>query len=448
MIVTLVGGGSTFTPGIVKSVLLRQHDFPVKEVRLYDIDKERQDKVGVIVDFIIKELNLDTKLTVTNDPKEAFTDVDFVFAQMRVGKYAMREQDEKIPLKYEAVGQETCGTGGLAYGLRTIFPMIEVMDWVKEYAKPNHWILNYSNPAAVMAEACRVLRPDARIINICDMPIAILDQIGSCLKVKPSDIDYDYFGLNHYGWFTRLSIGERDILKEAKEYVLSHGTLLSEEIIERVNKATAVGIRHNDNSWLKTWGNMSDMLQLMPEYFPNSYNQYYTLAGKVVSQSNPERTRANEVMDGREGNLFKGVDKYLETGEMDKDTFYHGSHGNFIVDLAVSLSNDEGRKFLVIVENKGAISNLPDDAMVEVPAYITSQGPQVVRRGHIPIFYKGLLEQQLASEKLLVEGAIAGSYQKVLEAFIMNKTIKSADQAKNILDEMIVANKEFWPELK
>ena len=448
MIATLVGGGSTFTPGIVKSILLRTEDFKVTEVRLYDIDKERQEKVGVIVDFLMKEIKSDVKLVLTTDPKEAFTDADFIFAQMRVGKYAMREQDEKIPLRYGSVGQETCGTGGLAYGLRTIFPMIEVMDWVKEYAKPTHWILNYSNPAAVMAEACRKLRPDARIINICDMPIAILDQIASCLDIKTKDIDYDYFGLNHYGWFTRLTCNGRDILKEAKEYVLENGTLLSKDIIAKIEKSSKAGIRHNDNSWLKTWANMSDMLQLMPEYFPNSYNQYYTLAGRVVSQSDPDRTRANEVMEGREGNLFKGVDKYLETGIMDKDTFYHGSHGNFIVDLAVSLANDKGDKFLVIVENKGAISNLPDDAMVEVPAYVTAEGPQVVRRGEIGHFYKGLLEQQLASEKLLVEGAVEGSYQKVLEAFMMNKTISSGWQAKQILDDMIIANKEFWPTLK
>lgn len=448
MKITLVGGGSTFTPGIIKSVLLRREDFNVEEIRLYDIDKERQDKVAVIVNFIIKDLNLDTKLTVTTDPEEAFKDIDFIFAQMRVGKYEMREKDEKIPLKHGCVGQETCGTGGLAYGLRTIFPMMEIIDFANKWAKPNHWILNYSNPAAIVAEACRRLRPEARIINICDMPIAILDQIGSCLKINPADIDYDYFGLNHYGWFTKLEYKNRDILEEAKEYVLENGTLLSREIIEKLAQAEAIGVRHNDSSWIKTWKNMSTMLQLMPEYFPNSYNQYYTLAKKIVDQSDKDRTRANEVMEGREKKLFEGVDLYLKTGELSKDAFYHGSHGNFIVDLAVSLANDEARKFLVIVENKGTISNLPYDAMIEVPAYITKEGPKVITKGEIPVFYKGLLEQQLASEKLLVEGAIEGSYQKVLEAFIMNKTVPSGDIAKNLLDDMIEANKNYWPKLK
>ena len=85
----------------------------------------------------------------------------------------MREQDEKIPLRYGVVGQETCGPGGLAYGLRTIYPMVELIDYCEKYAKPTYWIVNYSNPAAIVAKATFRLRPHARILNICDMPVAI-----------------------------------------------------------------------------------------------------------------------------------------------------------------------------------------------------------------------------------------------------------------------------------
>ena len=98
MIITIVGGGSTFTPGIVKSIALRKEELEVDEIRLFDIDKERQDKLGVLVKWILEEdLKSDIKLTVTYDEKEAYTDADFIFAQMRVGKYAMRELDEKNP---------------------------------------------------------------------------------------------------------------------------------------------------------------------------------------------------------------------------------------------------------------------------------------------------------------------------------------------------------------
>ena len=188
MIISIIGGGSTFTAGIVKSIALRKDELDVEEIRLFDLDKERQDKVAVVVKWILDEdLKCGIKLTVTYDEEEAYKDADFIFAQMRVGKYAMREMDEKIPLKHGCVGQETCGCGGLAYGLRTIFPMMEVIDAAEKYAKPSYWILNYSNPASIVSEACRVLRPKARINNICDMPIAIIDMVAAALGIKDKE---------------------------------------------------------------------------------------------------------------------------------------------------------------------------------------------------------------------------------------------------------------------
>ena len=206
MIITIIGGGSTFTAGIVKSIALRKDELGVDEIRLYDLDRERQDKVAVVVKWILDEdLKCGIKLTVTYDVEEAYKDADFIFAQMRVGKYAMREMDEKIPLKHGCVGQETCGCGGLAYGMRTIFPMMEVIDYAEKYAKPTYWILNYSNPASIVSEACRKLRPNARIINICDMPIAIIDVVAAAMGIQnKKGIVYDYFGLNHFGWFTGI----------------------------------------------------------------------------------------------------------------------------------------------------------------------------------------------------------------------------------------------------
>ena len=128
--------------------------------------------------------------------------------------------------------------------------------------------------------------------------------------------------------------------------------------------------------------------------------------------------------------------------------FYAGSHGDWIADLAVALKNDTKARFLVITENKGCIPNLPTDAMVEVPAYIGKNGPEVLTQDPVPLFQQGLIMQQLNSEKLLVQAAIEGSYQKALEAFTLNKTIPSMNVAKAVLDDLIEANKGYWPELK
>ena len=450
MIITVVGGGSTFTPGIVKSIAQRAKELDLDEIRLFDIDKERQDKVAVVVEWILREdVKTDVKLTVTNDVKEAYTDATFVFAQMRVGKYEMREQDEKIPLKHGCVGQETCGCGGMAYGLRTINPMIDLIDDVEKYAKKDHWILNYSNPAAIVSEACRKLRPNARIINICDMPIAIIDIIAESLGIKDvNNIVYDYFGLNHFGWFTSIEYKGRDIMAEIKEYIKKHEILLPESYIERIKKAQSVGNRHAVSSWNHVWKSVYTMLESFPDYLPNTYLTYYLLAKETVEKSNIDRTRANEVMESREKDLFEGVEHYLKTGEISQKAFYAGSHGDWISDLAVAIKNDTKARFLVITENRGTTPNMPYDAMVEVPAYIGKNGPEVIARGPIPLFQQGLMMQQVNSEKLIVEACVENSYEKALQAFTLNKTVPSMRVAKAILDDMIEANKGYWPELR
>lgn len=461
MIITLCGGGSTFTPGIVKSIALRKDELEVDEIRLYDIDEERQRKVGVLVDWILhKDLGLDIKLICTTDKAEAFTDVDFVFAQMRVGGYKMREMDEKIPLRHGCVGQETCGCGGLAYGMRTIFPMIELIDDVEKYAKPTYWILNYSNPAAIVSEACRVMRPNARIINICDMPIAIIDVVCVALGIEKKDVEYDYFGLNHFGWFTSIRHKGKEVLPELAAYIKEHEILLPEAYLKNMSsllktnhpeegqEEAAEQNRHTKGSWYYVWKGVYEIMENFPEYLPNTYLNYYLQQKEFVEHSNPERTRANEVMDTREKNLFDGISHYEETGEIDEGTFYAGSHGDWIADLAIALKNDTKARFLVICENRGAIPNMPYDAMVEMPAYVGNRGPEVIARENIPLFQQGLMMQQLNSEKLLVEACIEGSYEKALQAFTLNKTVPSMAVAKAILDDMIEANKDYWPELK
>ncbi len=453
MIYTIVGGGSTFTPGIVKSIALRKDELAAEEIRLFDLDKERQDKVAVVVKWILdEELKSGIRLTVTCDEESAYRDADFIFAQMRVGQYALREQDEKIPLRHGCVGQETCGCGGLAYGMRTIFPMIKLLDDVQTYAKPTHWILNYSNPASIVSEACRKLRPDARIINICDMPIAIIDVVAAALEiVDRENMEYDYYGLNHFGWFTSIRYRGEDVMPKLREYIMEHKILLPASYLKdkaALGANTDEQDRHARGSWYYVWKGIYEIMQNFPDTLPNTYLNYYLQQKEFVEHSDPEYTRANEVMETREKNLFDGIDKYLKSGVVEENVFYAGSHGDWIADLAVALKNDTKARFLVITENRGAIPNMPDDAMVEVPAFIGKSGPEVIHQGPAPLFEQGLMMQQLNSEKLLVEGCIEGSYEKVLKAFTLNKTVSSMKVAKDILDEMIEANRGYWPELK
>ena len=434
----IAGGGSTYTPGIVKSLLVQKDRFKLNELVLYDNNAERQEAVGVIVRHVVEMFDPELKLTLTTDPEVAMTDADFIFAQMRVGLYAMREQDEKIPLKYGVVGQETCGPGGLAYGLRTIYPMVELIDYCEKYAKPTYWIVNYSNPAAIVAKATFRLRPKARILNICDMPVAIERNMAEILECDRHDLEVDYFGLNHFGWFTKVRLNGEDVTEKLKSYVAEHGYM---------PQNAKSDVLHSDPSWLHTYANAKNICSAFHDYLPNTYMQYYLLGDEVVKSSDPNHTRANEVMEGREKRIFDAVADYRAGKDVDLTKFFGGVHGEFIVDVAMSLAFDLRKRYLVMVENNGAVENLPSDAMVEIPAYSTDRGPEPVRVGEIPTFYKGLIEQQEAVEKLIVDAAVEHSYEKALMAFTLSKTVPSLLVAKKILDDMIVANKAYWPEL-
>ena len=133
--VVIAGGGSTYTPGIVKMMLEHQEDFPLNSVTLYDNDAERQAVIGEALEILMKEEAPQIHFAYTTDPETAFTGKDFCMAHIRVGKYAMRRLDERIPMKYGVVGQETCGPGGIAYGMRSITGMLEIIDYIRSKFK-------------------------------------------------------------------------------------------------------------------------------------------------------------------------------------------------------------------------------------------------------------------------------------------------------------------------
>lgn len=435
--IVVAGGGSTFTPGIVLMLLENLEKFPIRQIKFYDNDAERQEVIAKACDIIIKEKAPDINFVYTTDPETAFTDVDFVMAHIRVGKYAMREKDEKIPLKHGVLGQETCGPGGIAYGMRSIGGVIELVDYMEKYS-PNAWMLNYSNPAAIVAEATRRLRPNSKILNICDMPIGIEIRMAEMLGLKSrKDMVIRYFGLNHFGWWTDI----RD----------KHGKDLMPELKEKVAKIgynVEIEGENTEASWNDTFTKARDVFAIDPTTMPNTYLKYYFFPDYVVEHSDPNHTRANEVMEGREKFVFGECRAIAEKGTAKDSKLHVDDHASYIVDLARAIAYDTKERMLLIVENDGALSNFDPTAMVEVPCLVGSNGPEKIVQGKIPQFQKGLMEQQVSVEKLTVEAWIEGSYQKLWQAITLSRTVPSAKVAKAILDDLIEANKDFWPVLK
>ncbi|MFC6315383.1 maltose-6'-phosphate glucosidase [Lapidilactobacillus achengensis] len=435
VIVAIAGGGSTFTPGIVNALLSGLDRFPVVEIRLYDIDGSRVELMGGLIKRIIEISKALIKVMVTTDGKEAFTGVDFVFSQIRAGGLKMREVDEKIPLKYGAIGQETCGAGGFSYGFRTMKAFIPLVKMIYSYA-PDAWILNYTNPESIVAEIIRRTFPKAKIINACDMTISLEETMAENLGYNRDDFVPEYYGLNHFGWYRKIydKSLQRDILPEILEKISGKGLELHE-------------FQADDESWQATYKMLGRMIADFPGYFPNSYFEYYLYSDQVLAKSDKNYTRANEVMDSRERDVYSLAREIQENPMTPIPKAEKSKHGQYIVDMAVSILNDSHDRFLLIVPNEGSIENVRSDAVVEVPAYVGATGVESITMGKIPDFHKGLIEAQCAAEKLLVDAFVEQDYYKALQAFTLNQAVPSATVAKKCLDEFIIANGDYWPEL-
>ena len=435
--VVIVGGGSTWTPGLLKSLCEKKNEFPMEELRMYDINAERQSVIGEFAKILFAEEYPELKFLYTTDKAQAYKEADFVFCQIRSGGFDMRMLDEQIPLAHGVVGQETCGAGGFAYGLRSIPDMIQIVRDARTYAN-DPWILNYTNPAAIVAVALeRVFPGDKKIVNMCDQPVNLLQSFAKVLGVRRQDIIPEYVGLNHFGWFTKLTDRDgNDLLAPLREKILSEG-FLPADAAER------------DASWLHTYAMVQTIMRDFPDYVPNTYLQYYLYPEQVVAQLDPDHTRTEEVRNGREKRVFTQCRQAARQGSTKGLTIAKSEvHADMIVEVASSIAFDKGELFIMITRNNGTVSNFHEDAMVETAAHVGANGVTAVPFGKIDVFMKGLMEGQYAYEHLTVDSYFEGSYKKALQALTLNRTLVDAQKAKAVLDDLIDANQDYWPELK
>ncbi|WP_336982703.1 MULTISPECIES: 6-phospho-beta-glucosidase [unclassified Cedecea] len=431
MKITVVGGGSSYTPELIEGLILRHAALPMTELALVDVKAGRQ-KVEIIAAlarrmFDSKGLE-QVKVTVHYEPDAAIVGSSFVLTQLRVGQLPARAADERLGLSHELLGQETTGVGGFAKALRTIPVMLDIAKRVERLA-PNAWIINFTNPAGIVTEAVSRYSA-ANIVGLCNVPVTMHHTIADMLQLPYDKVTLRFAGLNHMVWVHEVIANGRDATAEVIE-MLCDGEQLSMNNIKAIPWPPA-------------------LLRAL-KAIPCPYHRYFwqtrtMLKDELADAANGKGTRAEQVMKV-EAELFElyanpQLDKKPEQLSQRGGSFY----SEVALELIDALHNNLGKQMVVNTANNGAIQGLPDDAVIETNCVIDALGAHPLAFGKLPPLMNGLTQQVKDFERLTIEAAVHGDKQQALLALIANPLVADVNIAQALLDEVLASNKAWLPQ--
>ncbi len=468
----VVGGGSSYTPELVEGLIARREDLPARELALVDVPtgQEKVEVVAALSRRMFGRAGLSTEVTVSLDRRRTIDGADFVISQFRVGGLPARASDERLPLRYDVVGQETTGPGGFANALRTIPVALALARDIQELA-PRAWLMNFTNPAGIVTEAITRHEGGVRVIGLCNVPVSIQRAICNEMNVEPWRVEVDLVGLNHLGWITAVRLDGRDILP----------VMLSLPVVERQfvqNIPGAVGLRP-----------LLDALKMLP----SPYLQYYYFARELVAEEKEavatgKGTRAERVMEVekelferyRDPNLAEKPPELAKRG----GAYYSEAALDVMVSLAGRAGGPPGRslgaspggppdgsrnRHIVNVPNRMAESggeagddpppgvlglatsarrvlpDLPLGAIIETPCLVGPAGPRPIGGGPLPLSIRGLIQQVKAYEELTIEAAVTGDRHKAFLALLNHPLVPGVAAAEGLARDILEANRDYLP---
>jgi 6-phospho-beta-glucosidase len=412
-----IGGGSSYTPEFADGFIQHQDEVEVEEIALHDISEDRLQVVGGMVERMLRYAELDTNVTLTTTRAEAIDGADFIVSAIRVGGLEARTRDEKIPLKYDVVGQETTGPGGTLKAWRTIPVALEIARDLEKYA-PDAWYLNFTNPSGIITEAI-FKNTDLKVVGLCNNPINVQMGIANFFDAKPDEVFLEWVGLNHVNWVQRIFV---------------RGVDRTEELIDRIEEMPFLD--EHDPSLVKTLG-----------VIPTGYLRYYYYHTKMVEELKGVDKTRGEVVTQVEQDL---MEKYADPNQLIKppELSLRGGalYSEAAMRLILSLMFDRRDIQILVTRNNGSIPDLPDDVSVEVPCVVGAHGVTPLHMGPLPDTIRTLCQQAKAWESWTVEAGVTGDSGAALMALLTNPLVPSFEIAKALLDDMLPANKEYLPQ--
>ena len=421
MKVTTIGGGSTYTPELVQGFIERHERLGLRELWLMDIDGARLDVVGGFAGRMVVAAGDPFEVRLTTDLGEALEGADFVTTQIRVGQMAARREDEYLGRRWNLVGQETTGIGGMAKALRTVPVILSIAERMRA-ACPGAWLINFANPSGLVTEALQRYAGDVRSVGLCNGPIG--HQMAEAKEIgldSPFDVHLDYVGLNHLAWIRGARVGGRDIWTQMFRHALEEARedgepILPVEVMERVGVIC--------NYYLRYYYRTQDVLRRQAEGGPSRAEQVIEIERKLLQQyADPAlKTMPAELME-RGGAYYSTV----------------------ATQLIEAIALDRGEVHIVNTRHAGAVPGLPPDWVMELPCRVDAGGLHPLPTDPLPLFAEGLLRAVKAYELLTARAACSGDRDAALQALIVHPLGPDADQALNVLEDMLNVHRAYLP---
>jgi 6-phospho-beta-glucosidase len=415
--IAVVGGGSTYTPELIEGLVSRNARLPIEELVLLDIDPGRLEIVGGLAQRIADRLGWAGRLRLVASAEDALEGADFVLVQLRVGGQAARLVDETLPQRYGTIGQETTGAGGFAKALRTVPVVLGIAELMSHRSAPGAWLVDFTNPVGIVTQA--LLDDGHRAVGLCNVAIGFQRRLASMLGVAPEQVALEHVGLNHLTWERAVQVDGTDRLPGLLD---TQGEALAAEVglpVELLRASRSI-----------------------PSYYLRYYWRFTTV---LREQQDGSHLRAREVI-GIERELFE---LYRDPSLAEKPALLASRGGAFYSEAAAqliaSLHDGAGDVQVVDTRNRGAIVELPDGAVVEVPARIDRDGAHPLPGRPLAPEMLALVEHVRAYETLAIEAARTGDRTVALRALLANPLVHGYDMAAPLLDALLDANRTLLP---
>ncbi len=424
--IAFIGAGSVeFTRNLLGDIF----SFPEladAEIVLHDIDGERLATAEAMARWTSDTLGAGGRISTTTDRRRALDGADFAVNVIQVGGHAATLLDFEIPKKYglRQTIADTSGVGAVFRALRTIPVMLGIAGDMTELC-PGAWMLNYTNPMAMNCWAWYAGSRHQNIVGLCHSIQNTSRQVAEYVGVSPEEITFHGAGVNHMSWVLRVEHDGRSLYPALDAAIAADPEGLG---------------RHVRVEVYKRFG-----------YFPTESSEHFAeyVPWFMRDDGEIERLRipVDEYVRRSEENLelYAGEKRMLAAGE----PFEIELSGEYAALIIHSMVTGVPRTVYGNVRNTGLITNLPEDACVEVPCLVDRAGLQPTHVGDLPAQCAALDRTFLNVVELTVRAALEGDRRRVLQAVTLDPNaaaVLSLAQMEDLVDEMLAAERELMPD--